>query len=149
MGLQKVIDRLGLNAEIIRFSKPVTTTRESVLALGISPEQIVKSILLILDEKRPLMCILRGSDRIDFKALRRLYSINNIRTATPAEVLQHTGYEVGAVAPIIPDLESIADRRIMNYADVYGGGGTTTSLVKLSPDDILRYAKLQDFVISP
>lgn len=145
MSLQKIIDDHKLDAEVLHFREEVATADQAAEALGIPKSRIVKSVLLILHETRPLLCILRGCDSIDFHRLREMLGVSNIRTALPQEVKQHTGLPVGAVHPLLASPESILDRRTLHYEYVYAGGGSRTSLLKISPHAILTFARLEDF----
>ena len=131
---------MGVNAELVTFETPVTTADDCV-KLGIPADKLVKTILLILDEQKPLLIALLGGDSIDFKKIREMTGIRNVRTARPDEVKNTTGYEVGGVIPFIQSLETILDSRAAQCDIVYVGGGDHYHLVKTTPAEILKFAR--------
>lgn len=92
----------------------------------------------MLGEKKPLMCILTGDRRIDFKRIRAFCGIKNVRTATPEEVKEHTGYGIGEVPPTCRgNFEVVVDSRVLLQEEVYGGGGSENSLLRITPREIV------------
>lgn len=143
--LQQTLDALGIEAEIVEFDSHVRTADEAKSQIGITKDRIIKSILLILGNGKPILCILRGSLSVDFKKIRDLFGVKNVRMATPEEVLEHTGYEVGAVPPLVPGLETIIDSECLGLEQAYAGGGSLMALLKISPKDVLALARKEGF----
>ena len=48
-------------------------------------------------------------------------------------------------------LRSLLDRRVLELTEAYAGGGAENALLRISPQDILRFSKAQvmDLVTSP
>jgi prolyl-tRNA editing enzyme YbaK/EbsC (Cys-tRNA(Pro) deacylase) len=55
-------------------------------------------------------------------------------------VLEISGYEVGAMPPFghRQPLNTVIDRRVLDFSDAYAGGGAENVLLHLNPQDILR-----------
>jgi len=148
MQIEEYLSQNEIEATPIHFENPVKTTADCE-ANGIPASQVVKSILLILDEQTPTLCVPLGSDKIDYKKIRTLKGINNVRTATPEEILQRTGFEVGGVIPTIPNLETIIDSNILNLEEVYSGGGDSSTLLKLGVSEILKFGATENIHRDP
>ena len=125
-----------LNAEILDIGKPVKTVQQAAQATGFSPNKIIKSLVLVCD-KGPLLTILDGDSRIDFKKLEPKFG--RCRFAKPYEVREITGYEVGGVPPVGISLLTIIDLRVMRKDYVIGGGGSIDRLIKIAPQKIAEY----------
>ncbi|MHA1984364.1 MAG: aminoacyl-tRNA deacylase, partial [Candidatus Hodarchaeales archaeon] len=54
------------------------------------------------------------------------------------EVLNLTGYEIGSVPPIGLNFPVIIDSSIVEKTIVYAGGGTTSSVLKISVEKLLE-----------
>ena len=65
--------------------------------------------------------------------------INVVRLATPEEVKQITGFDVGAVPPVGVEVETIIDKKVLENNFVIGGGGRIDRLVKLNPKRIVEH----------
>lgn len=141
--LEAFIRAHGLDAEVLRLGVLVRTVREAARALSVSEDQIIKSILLILDEERPVLAIVLGHKRVDLSTVARLAGASRVRLARPDEVIRICGYPVGALPPVghARPVETIIDEEVMEKPFVYGGGGTDMCLMRIKPEDIKRLQK--------
>jgi len=138
--LEDLVRRLG--GEVINVGKPVKTVKQAVKATGLSPKQIIKSLLFI-SENGPILVILDGSSKVDLAKLNRVVGRGKIRLARPDEVKQITKYEVGSLPPIGVKARTIVDPRVLKNRIVVGGGGNSTKLSKLDPRKIIEYQKAE------
>jgi prolyl-tRNA editing enzyme YbaK/EbsC (Cys-tRNA(Pro) deacylase) len=110
--------------------------------VGVSPDQIVKSLLFLIEE-HPVLVIASGLDRIDRRKLAKHYEINRRKThfADAETVLSLTGFPVGAVPPVghRTKLEVLVDPAVMAHPVVYGGGGSGSALLRIDPKLILAH----------
>jgi len=137
--LENIVKELG--GEMIHVGTSVKTVSQTAAALGVKPKQIIKSLLVITEGKGPILAILDGESKLDLRKLSERFGYS--RLATPKEVKRITGYDVGGVPPIGIDVRTIMDDRVLENSEVYGGGGSTDRLVKLSPKKIAEYQKAE------
>lgn len=78
--------------EAVFTSEEASKIRHTPLSQG------TKALLLYADNA-PIMVAVPGDRKVDMKALKKLYSIKDLRMATPEEVLSVTGVKIGAVPP--------------------------------------------------
>lgn len=109
---------------------------------GIPVDDIVKSLVFKTGNDFCLI-IIQGSSRASAKKLRNLLDEENIRLAGADEVLNITGFPVGAVPPIglKNKIKCIMDKNILTKEKVWAGGGATDRLVCLKTEDIIKYNK--------
>lgn len=134
---EELVKRLG--GEMINVGKPVKTVRQAVKATGSKPKQIIKSLLFISEKEGPVLVIVDGESKVDPNKLMKIFG--KIRLATPEEVKQITGFEVGAVPPVGVKVRTIVDPKVLENKFVIGGGGRIDRLLKLSPEKIVEYQK--------
>ena len=90
----------------------------------------------------PMLVIVPGNKKLRQRAVRKILkeqlSIDALdsRLATKDEVLSLTGFTVGAVPPISLDMTSLVDNDVQTEQIVFGGGGSTNSIIEI-PTDIL------------
>ena len=92
----------GLDADLVRELPADTSTAETAArAVGAPQGSIVKSLIFLADGA-PLLVLAAGDQRVDVKRLRATLGLSKrrLRIAQPAEVLEHTGFEVGGVPPV-------------------------------------------------
>lgn len=139
--LQAFMQQNSIPGEILYLSTPTPTVETAALAVGTTTDQIVKSILFLVDD-RPLLAINGGTAYIERRAIANLYQVGKkrVKLASPEEVVRIAGYEVGVMPPFGHriQLPTLLDRRVLEQPVVYGGGGAENALVRLQPQDIAR-----------
>jgi len=114
------------------------TVPTAAAAIGVRPEQILKS--LVFEDRRGVrvVAIARGTGRIDRRRLALATGLDRPVPADPAVVLDVTGYPAGGVPPIGHRflLPVIMDVRVAELDVAYGGAGTEDALLRISPSTI-------------
>ena len=138
--LERFIREHGLDAEVLRLGVKVRTVEQAARALSVPKDQIIKSILLIVDESTPVLAIVGGDKRVDFRAVAKLVGASKVRMAKPEEVLRVCGYMIGGLPPVghKKPIATIIDEGVMEKPYVFGGGGTDECLLRIRPEDIKR-----------
>ena len=139
--LRIYIQDRSLLAEIVILDVPTPTVDTAAQAVGTHEDQIIKSILFLADDQ-PVLAIACGLSNIQRRAIADLFRIGKkrVKLATPEQVLEISGYEVGAMPPFghRQPLGTVIDRRVLEFTDAYAGGGAENVLLHLNPQDILR-----------
>lgn len=137
--LEDLVRRLG--GEILKTRREVLTVKQAAEEIGVPEDQIIKT-LVVMTPKGALLAILDGRSRLDLSKL-------NGRLATPDEVRELTGFEVGEVPPVGIPMRTLVDSRVLEKDFVYGGGGSRRKLVRISPKAIVEYqgAEVTDLTV--
>ncbi len=149
--LQGFMQTHGVRGEVICLSSLTPTVDTAAQAVNARPEQIIKSILFIVDDQ-PVLAIACGLSTIGRRAIADLFGVGKkkVKLATPETVLEISGYEVGAMPPFghRQSLRTLMDRRVLDSAQAYAGGGADNALVRLDPHEIVRVtgAKILDLL---
>lgn len=100
---QKIISLLDQhNIEYKTFEHPpVTTSEDAARVRGTDLTKGAKALVL-LGDKTPVLCVLSGNRRVDFKKVKQALGVKDLRMATHEEVKTLTNCEVGGVPPIGP-----------------------------------------------
>jgi prolyl-tRNA synthetase len=78
----------------------IRTVEELAKFLNKKPEETAKTILYIVDGKKMAGAVMRGDREINEVKLKNALGANEIRLATPEEILEKTGAPVGFAGPI-------------------------------------------------
>src|SRR4030042_3578491 len=139
--LQEFIRAHDIPGEIIHLSVPTPTVETAALAVNTLPAQIIKSILFMVGGQ-PVLAIACGTSAIGRRVIADLYGVGKkrVKLAMPAEVLEISGYEVGAMPPFghRHPLTTLIDPRVLDLSEAYAGGGAENALLPLNPQEILR-----------
>jgi len=157
LDLQSYMTARGIPGEILHLSVPTPTVETAAQALGVQPEQIVKSILFLVEvaHSSPVLAIACGPAYIERRLIAARFGVGRkrVRLASPEEVLAISGYEVGAMPPFghRQPLPTLLDRRVLGLPAAYAGGGEENAIVRLAPGDIARFtsAAVMDLTAMP
>lgn len=113
---------------------------EASLTTGIKLSDLVKTIVFLDQDSKPLIAVVLGDQNISRHRLQECSKSKSVRLA-PDDVAQaFTGYPTGGIPPVghkrrIP---VFIDKKVMTHEYVWAGGGCRTKLVKLRTEDIVR-----------
>jgi prolyl-tRNA editing enzyme YbaK/EbsC (Cys-tRNA(Pro) deacylase) len=139
--LQAFVLAHGVRGEILHLGVPTPTVESAAQAVNAKPEQIIKSILFVVNEQ-PVLAIACGLATIGRRAIADLFGVGKkrVKLAPPEMVLDITGYEVGAMPPFghRQALRTLIDKRVLALPEAYAGGGAENALMRLDPQEIQR-----------
>lgn len=129
----------GIAGELIRPGQPTPTVEVAATALGVTPEQVVKSLLFLVDGD-PYLVIVRGTARVNAKKLLSSVGGKKARIATREEVTRITGFPVGGTPPFAHRevLPVLIDQGVLMVDEVYAGGGSHDVMLRIRSADLLQ-----------
>jgi len=127
----------GIWHRFIEFDEPVRTVEEA--ARKVSADNIIKSIVLVGSDEKPILAILPARNKISYKKIKTLLKVKDVRLAQPDEVLEHSGYPVGGVPPFNKISRILLDPTVQLNARSIAGGGDADKLVELETRDMLEF----------
>ena len=132
----------GAEARIHEFADGTPTARDAAAAVGCDLEQIVKSLVLICDE-RPVVALVPGDRRGDPSKVAQAVAASSARIASADEVEEATGFAPGAVAPFpLPNVDAILmDRDLYRHSIVWAGAGSDRHILGISPTELGRLSR--------
>lgn len=152
--LQRALEQQGISARLIRNIGHTPTVPAAAEVLGVAPQQIVKTLLFVLEAREAadnipaaVVVIGNGENRISKKALGQHFGLNpkRVKLATAETVIELLGYAPGGVPPFghRTQLPILVDQNVVDlreqYADrIFGGGGDDHTMLELTVSDLLR-----------
>ncbi len=128
----------GIEGKHLTFAQSCHSVAEAADAAGVTPGDFVKSICMVDGEGSLIVGIVKGEDRASTARVAKVLNTGNVRTATPDEVFEKTGYPCGGTPSFGYSARFIIDPKVMEMEFVYMGGGSETSLVKIKPSEIIK-----------
>jgi prolyl-tRNA editing enzyme YbaK/EbsC (Cys-tRNA(Pro) deacylase) len=132
----------GAEARIEEFEEETATAPDAAQAVGCDVGEIVKSLVVLCDE-RPVVALVPGDRRGDTGKIARAVGAARGRVAHAREVPALTGFAPGAVAPF--PLERVdrvlIDRVLLAHEEVWIGAGSTRHMALLPPRELVRLTK--------
>lgn len=138
--VSQALSELSIPHRIFRHPGPVRSLEQAAEERGQRPEQVVRSLLFRISAGNFVMVLVAGSQQVDWRALRSELNETRLTTASREEVLQVTGYELGAVAPFgTPQaIPVLVDESVRGPQELSIGSGIRGVTIILKRDDLLR-----------
>lgn len=137
--IRAYIDENSLQVEHLVFEQSCHSVAEAAETVGASPEDFVKNICLIAPDRRLIMAIIKGEDRVSLANVAAAIGMEGkLRLASPAEILAKTGYPCGGTPSFGFAADFYMDERVFEKSLVYTGGGDENALVRANPRELQR-----------
>jgi len=125
---------------------------EVATALGISQDQVYKTLVVVIDKKTKEMAvgIVPVSKQLDFKALARAAGVKRAFMAPVEDAERATGYAVGGTSPFgqKTGLSTFVDESILDLKTVYVSAGKRGMQIELAPKDLIDLTGAETAAIS-
>ena len=139
--LQHFIDEKNIEATILIMAEHTPTVPDAARALQVEPEQIIKSLVFMVNDE-PILIINNGTAKINRRKIATRLDVGRkkVKFASPEQALEITGYIVGSMPPFghHQTLRTFIDPAITALDSIYGGGGDIDAMMRLTPDELLR-----------
>jgi len=148
--LARFIAEQSIRARLITDIGETPTVPAAAAALGVRPEQIVKTLLFLVETPEEpageaVVVISNGESRVEKRPLADRFGVGKkrVKLASPDVVLELLGYPAGGVPPFghATRLPVLLDKAITAFGEdglVYGGGGDHHTMLELTVGELLR-----------
>ena len=139
--LQRFIDQNQITAQILPMAEDTPTVPDAARALGVAEDQIIKSLVFLVDGE-PVLVIANGTGRVDDRLVASCFGVGRkrVKMARAERALEITGHTVGAMPPFghKTKLRTLVDPAVTTHAEIFGGGGEINAMLRLTPEELLR-----------
>ncbi len=129
---------LGVAVAARRFPEGTRTAEDAAAAVGCVVDQIVKSLVLVVDD-RPVLVLCSGANRVDLAKVGAEFD-GRARMANADEVRAATGFAIGGAPPFghPSPLPTLVDPHLLGFDEVWAAAGTPDSVFPLTPGDLVE-----------
>jgi Cys-tRNA(Pro) deacylase len=139
--LQCFIETHQIEATILPMAEHTPTVPDAARALGVEPEQIIKSLVFLVKDE-PLLVINNGLARVDQRKIADRLGVGRkqVKFASAEQALEITGYIVGSMPPFghRRKLRTLIDLAVTAFETIFGGGGDIDAMLRLTVAELLR-----------
>jgi Cys-tRNA(Pro) deacylase len=141
--VKRVVDAgtaLGIKVEPVRFPEGTRTAVDAARALGCDLAQIVKTLIFVDENDRPLVFYVSGVDRLDLSKGAAAAGVKELRKADARTTKEATGFSIGGVPPFghATEIREVMDERLLSLEELWAAGGLPDAVFLIAPDDLLR-----------
>jgi prolyl-tRNA editing enzyme YbaK/EbsC (Cys-tRNA(Pro) deacylase) len=136
--LKRYMHEKNVSAEHLVFNESTRSVAEAAKAAGVTPQDFVKNICMIASDGSFIVGIVKGEDRVSTSRVAKFLGVAEVRTATPEEILERTGYPCGGTPSYGYPARFLIDERVLQKEIIYTGGGSVNSLVRIPSAELLK-----------
>ncbi|WP_309106824.1 YbaK/EbsC family protein [Arthrobacter sp.] len=137
--VQRALVEAGVRDTVKVFETKVPTASAAASVLGCELAAITNSLIFELDGG-PLLILASGAARVDTDHVASQLGSGRIRRATARFVREHTGQEVGGVAPLghPHKIRTLLDSTLEQHEILWAGAGDHNSMFSITYRDLQR-----------
>ena len=134
----QVLESSGVKFRLIDHERTVSA-QDAAQVAGAKIEEVAKSLILVAD-KKPLLAVVMGNQRLDPKKLKKLRGIKDLRFANPEEVVAYSGCAIGSVPPFgnLFSVPVVVDNTLTMVGEVVFAAGSNRRSVRMKREDFLK-----------
>lgn len=137
----RALDEQEVPYRLLMHAHRAMNVEEAAAERGVPVRQVVKTLLVRGSDRRHVMALVRGDQRLSLKKLARIVSEKKLEIAPAADVPRITGYQIGAVAPVglrRADVPIYVDQNILEEPRVTISAGRHDAGLELATEDLIR-----------
>jgi Cys-tRNA(Pro) deacylase len=114
-------------------------TSVSARELGVDEHQVIKTLVMEDEQRKPLIVLMHGDQEVSTKELARTVGVKAITPCNPDIALKHTGYKIGGTSPFATRkaMPVYMEATIAVLPRIYLNGGKRGFLVNMSPQVVI------------
>jgi Cys-tRNA(Pro)/Cys-tRNA(Cys) deacylase len=135
------LDALRIVYGNFRHPGPVSSLEQAARERNQRPEQVIRSLVFrVGGEGEFVMVLMAGAGQVAWRTLRKYLGQSRLTMATEAELMQVTGYVVGAVSPFgLPaPMRVLIDEGVLANDEISIGSGERGLTVIMTVDALRR-----------
>lgn len=120
-------------------------TKHSSAAIGVEEHAVIKTIVLVDADGKPMLALMHGDLEVSTRNLARHLGVKSVTPADPATATRHTGYAFGGTSPFgtRSPLPIYMPESILELPKIYINGGKRGFLVEIDPKELRRVLEPQ------
>lgn len=142
--VQKALDELHYDGQIIHSDATIFTVDDASKAIGVTPGEILKSLIFMVDGQ-PWLVLMSGPNKVHSGKIKRLSQGHRVTMASPDYVFENFGFKIGGVPPVgYPQaLPALLDEDLWKFPIVWAAAGTDHAFFPVAPERLREYTQGQ------
>lgn len=122
----RALDARHIPYTIFTYPDTIHSAVEVAQLLGVSPERVYKTLVVLADADRRLLVVTPGDHELDMRRVARAVGAKSARMALQRDAERLTGLKVGGISPLAlldKRFEVYIDDSALAFDDLYINGG--------------------------
>lgn len=123
--------------------------KESARQLAVDVHAVVKTLVFVTNEKKPLIVLMHGDKEVSIKNLARFLGVKTVEPVSPDKASKLTGYLVGGTSPFgtRTKMSVYAERTIFDLERIYINGGKRGFLIEIDAAVLRTALKIEEVAV--
>lgn len=115
-------------------------TGHAAETLHVPEHRVIKTLVMEIDERNPLIVLMHGDREVSTKQLARQLDVKHVVPCDMKKAERLTGYRVGGISPFgtRTKLKVCMEASIMDLDMIYINGGKRGFMVEVRPSDLVK-----------
>lgn len=122
----RALDARHIPYTTFTYADTIHSAAEVAQLLGVSPERVYKTLVVLADADRRLLVVTPGDHELDMRRVARAVGAKSARMALQRDAERLTGLKVGGISPLAlldKRFEVYIDDSVLAFDDLYINGG--------------------------
>jgi Cys-tRNA(Pro)/Cys-tRNA(Cys) deacylase len=137
----RVLDRSKVLYQAFSYNPEIRSADGVAQALGLPHDMVFKTLVMVSEERRPLLLMAPGDREVDMRRVAREIGTKSVRMAPKRDAERLTGLEtggIGALALIGKPFDVYLDRYALNFEAILVNGGKRGLNLRVPTADLIR-----------
>ncbi len=115
-------------------------THQAASVLNVPEHQVIKTLVMEIDSKQPILVLMHGDCEVSTKQLARELDAKRVSFCDSISAQKHTGYKVGGISPFgtRKTLPTVVESSIMILDKIFINAGKRGFMVEIDPRDLQK-----------
>ncbi len=145
----RALDARHIPYTTFTYPDTIHSAKEVAELLGVSPERVYKTLVVLADADRRLLVVTPGDHELDMRRVARAVGTKSARMALQRDAERLTGLKVGGISPLAlldKRFEVYVDDSALAFDDLYINGGQRGVNLCLRAADLIAVTGAQVIV---
>jgi Cys-tRNA(Pro)/Cys-tRNA(Cys) deacylase len=137
----RVLDARKVHYDVLTFSPELHAAEAVAQALGLSPQQVYKTLVVLRTKGRPMLVMIAGDRELDLKRVAAAVGEKRVAMAAHREAEALTGLQVGGISALAllgRPFDVFIDRPALAWSHVYVSAGKRGINLRLAVEALIR-----------
>lgn len=143
--LEQKLNKFTVEYTFQNYNQNVCNAKEASKQIGIPYQNMIKTIVLKDEDYNYVVCLLSSEDKINMNKLKKITN-KTFCMATPQEIVELTGYQIGTVTPLLlkEEIKIFIDKTIFSKEYIGLGTGKKGVEIILNPAELKKVIDYTD-----
>ncbi|OEU64136.1 MAG: aminoacyl-tRNA deacylase [Desulfobacterales bacterium PC51MH44] len=124
--------------------------RQAASVLNVSEHAVIKTLVMEIDPRQPLLVLMHGDQEVSTKQLARELGKKRVIPCDSVSAQKYTGYIVGGISPFgtRKQLPVYVESSILMLERIFINGGKRGFMIEIAPRDLLKVLPVKEVKVA-